>query len=116
VLFEGQAPYHIPAFFSELAKGLSKSQTKTEEIKLIIDRITVVYNARLAEDKKRDGGNKKGKQKAKLNAGKATAVASARNNNPQMVSDLMGDDDDYGEEYGAEKPAGKEAEADYDFM
>jgi hypothetical protein len=115
VLFEGQAPYHIPAFFTELAKGLSKSQTKTEEVKLIIDRITVVYNAKVAEDKKRDGGNKKGSKKAKLNAGKAAAETHARNNNPQMVSDLMGDEDDYGDEYGEEK-SGRQAEADYDFM
>ena len=63
--------------------------------------MTVAYNARVAEEKKRDGGNKKkGKEKPKLAAGKN--VDTSRNNNMAMVGDLMGDDDDYGDEYGNE--------------
>jgi len=64
-----------------------------------VDSITVAYNAKIAEEKKRDGGNKKkGKDKPKIQAGKA--VDNARNNNPSMVADLMGGEDDYGDEYG----------------
>ena len=54
----------------------------TEDVKLIIDKFTVIYNARVAEDKKRDGGNKKTSKKAKLNIGSAKAGANTRNNNP----------------------------------
>ena len=55
-----------------------------------------MFNARVAEEKKRDGAGKKGgKQKPKLAGGKA--IDNTRNNNPAMVADLMGDDDeDYG--------------------
>lgn len=63
VLYEGQAPYNIPHFFNELSKGLQKQQSRTEDVKFIIDKITVIYNAKIAEDKKRDGGAKKGKLK-----------------------------------------------------
>ncbi len=68
-------------------------------MKKIVDSFTVMFNARVAEEKKRDGAGKKGKQKPKLAGGKA--VDNTRNNNPAMVADLMGDDeDDYGDEYG----------------
>jgi hypothetical protein len=99
---------------------LNKAQTKTEDVKLIIDKLTVIYNAKLADDKKRDGGGaKKGKLKPKINAGKAVDAIGTRNNNTAMVADLVGsDDEDYGE-YGEEYPVAgskREAEGDYDFM
>ena len=41
-------------------------------MKKVVDGITVVYNAKVAEEKKKDGGNKKkGKEKPKIAAGKA---------------------------------------------
>lgn len=78
-------------------------------MKKIVDSITVAYNAKVAEEKKRDGGNKKkGKEKPKIQAGKA--ADNTRNNNPAMVQDLIGDDygDEYGEygDYGDESGAG----------
>ena len=99
VLYEGQTYYNIPSFFSELSKGLSSTMLTSLEMKKIVDSVTVVYNAKIAEEKKKDSGKGKGgKQKPKINAGKN--VDSGRNNNPQMVADLMGDEDDYGDEYG----------------
>jgi len=101
-------------------------QLTSLDMKKVVDCITVVYNAKVAEEKKRDGGKaKKGKKdKPKIAMGKN--VDSSRNNNPAMVADLMGGDDDYGDEYGeygdygdeagAGKGAKKEAEAAVDFM
>lgn len=94
VLYEGKAGYNIPAFFNELARGIGKSNTTTaEDIKKIVDTVTVIYNSKVAEEKKKDGGGKKTKAKAKptISAGKATA--NDRNNNPAMVSDLLGEED-----------------------
>ena len=98
VLYEGQAVYNIPSFFTELTKGLGSTQLTSLDMKKIVDSITVAYNAKVAEEKKRDGGKKKGKEKANLKgAGKHD---NARNNNPAMVADLIGGEDDYGDEYG----------------
>jgi len=123
ILYEGQGRYNIPAFYKELFKGLGKDNFSSDDVKKVLDACTVIYNAKVTEEKKRDGGNKKGKQKPKISAGKATAALdNARNNNPAMVQDLMGDDDDdyYGEAYGEEDDVttGKKRvpEADYDFM
>ena len=121
VLYEGEAPYNIPYFFAELAKGLSKSQTKTEEVKLILDKISVIYNARIAEDKKRDGNVKKpaNKQKPAIKMGKA--IDNTKNNNAAIIDDLVGSDEDEYGDYDDEIVPGKtgskrEAEGDYDFM
>lgn len=123
VLYEGQTPYNIPAFFSELAKGLGSTQLNSLDMKKIVDSVTTAYNKKVAEEKKRDGGKgKKGKDKPKIAAGKN--VDGGRNNNPQMVADLMGDDDDYGDEYGEYGDYGDESgtggkkvqEAAIDFM
>ena len=98
VLYEGSTPYNIPSFYGELAKGLGSCTLSSIDMKKIVDSITVAYNAKVAEEKKRDGGNKKkGKEKPKIQGGKA--VDSSRNNNPSMVADLLGGDD-YGDEYG----------------
>ena len=121
VLYEGRGGYNIPSFFIELLRDIGKSTiTTTEDIKKIVDSVTVVYNNKLAEDKKKDGVNKKKKElKAKpmIATGKATYE---RNNNPGMVSDLMGDDNDvYGDEAYGEEDAdyqGKVPEGNYDFM
>jgi hypothetical protein len=53
ILFAGDAPYNLPHFFDSLAKGLAKQEIKTEDIKKITDKFSIVYNERLAEDKKR---------------------------------------------------------------
>ena len=100
-------------------------QLTSLDLKKVVDSITVVYNAKIAEEKKRDGGKaKKGKDKPKIAMGKH--MDASRNNNPAMVADLMGGEDDYGDEYGeygdygdeagAGKGKQKEAEAAVDFM
>lgn len=121
VLYEGQTPYNIPAFFNELARGLSSTSLSSIDLKKVVDSVTVAYNSRVAEEKKRDGGNKKkGKEKPKIAGGKA--ADNSRNNNPAMVADLMGDEDDYGDEYGEYGDYGDEAtkidrpENNLDFM
>ena len=116
VLYAGESPYNIPHFFAELAKGLSKSQSNTEEVKQVLDKISIIYNARLAEDKKRDGNVKKpsAKQKPAIKMGKG--IDGVKQQNTQMIGELVGsDEDDYGEDYGAEGSK-REAEGDYDFM
>lgn len=103
-------------------RGLSSTKLTSTDMKKIVDSVTVVYNARVAEEKKRDGGGKKGKQKPKIAAGKNTD--NLRNNNPAMVADLVGDDDDYGDEYGDYGDYGDETnpnakrvkEPEYDFF
>jgi len=59
ILYEGQTPYNIPAFFTELSRGLSSVEVSSIDMKNIVDSITVVFNAKVAEEKKRDGGGKK---------------------------------------------------------
>jgi len=55
VLYEGRAGYNIPSFFTEILRGIGKSTiTTTEDIKKILDAVTVVYNNKVAEDKKKD--------------------------------------------------------------
>lgn len=67
VLYEGQTPYNIPAFFTELSRGLQTTTLSSVDLKKVVDSITVAYNARVAEEKKRDGGGKKkGKDKPKI--------------------------------------------------
>ena len=110
VLYEGQAPYRIPVFFKELLRDLQKS-LESKKIKEILDTVTALYNEKVREEKEKDKAGVKASKKPKINAGKQTQ-------NAQMVSDLMGDDDDYGDEYGEEQYAGKGRvkEEDYDFM
>ena len=102
----------------ELVHGISKSKVSAMDLKKIVDTVTVVYNNKVQDEKKAEGGKSKKKGKAQIVAGKASDTTYSRNNNPGMVGDLMGDEEgdeygDYGDE-GAWK--GKEAEADYDFM
>ena len=52
---------------------------------------------------------KQTKKKPAIAGGKA--IDNSRNNNPQMVADLMGDGDDYGDEYGDYGDYGDEAGA-----
>jgi|ERR1740130_222589 len=122
VLYVGHAGYNIPAFFKELLSGIGKSSgTTADDLKKILDVCTTTYNTKVAEEKKKDGGNKKkaaGKAKPMI----ATGKQYERNNNPGMVSDLVGGENEkpYGEEddyYGAEEEyKGREAENAYDFM
>jgi hypothetical protein len=43
VLYEGEAPYRIPAFFKELVKDLAVS-LDSKKIKEILDSVTTIYN------------------------------------------------------------------------
>ena len=70
VLYNGKAPYRIPAFFKELSKELPKHLESTK-IKEILDSLTTIYNEKVKEekDKEKTGGGK-GKGKAQLKSGK----------------------------------------------
>jgi hypothetical protein len=113
VLYQGQAPYKIPAFFREALRDV-QSQLESKRIKEILDTVTTLYNEKWKEEKdKEKSGKGKQKKQPQLAAGKNTL-------NQQMMSDLLGDDD-YGEEddYGDEDFAGgkkKVQEGEYDFM
>ena len=90
VLNEGQAPYHLPAFFSEIVRGIAKAKTAAIDIKKIVDTVTVIYNNKVVDEKKVDGQKSKPKSKAKPQLAGGKAVESySRNNNPSMVHDLM---------------------------
>jgi hypothetical protein len=106
-LYEGQAPYRIPVFFKELVRDLSK-HIDSKQIKVVLDSITALYNEKVKEEKdKEKSGKGASKTKAQLKAGK-------QHINAQLVTSLMGeDDDDYGDEEGE---ADRAQEADYDFM
>ena len=118
VLYQGQAPYKIPAFFKEAMRDVA-SQLESKRIKEILDNVTTLYNEKVKEEKEKDKTGK-GKQKKgpQLAAGKQTV-------NQQLMHDLLGDDDygdedEYGQEAGASaggaKAKKKVQEADFDFM
>lgn len=122
VLYVGHGGYNIPAFFKELLSGIGKSNATTaDDLKKILDVCTSTYNIKVAEEKKKDGGNKK-KNTLKAKPMISQAKGYERNNNPGMVSDLMGggEPEPYGEEeyYGEteDKAGGRVEVADYDFM
>ena len=118
VLYQGQAPYRIPAFFKELVRDLSK-QIESKKIKEILDSVTAIYNEKVKEEKEKDKGGKTAKQaKAQLKSGK-------QHQNVQMMNDLLGDDYDDEEAEGEEgeggaaykkKGKGKVQEEEVDFM
>lgn len=108
VLYEGQAPYRIPQFFKELVRDLSK-QIDSKKIKEILDSVTAIYNEKVKEEKEKEKGGKgaAGKNKATLKSGK-------QHLNQQLVSNLMGEDDE-DDEYG-EEGYQRAKEEEYDFM
>lgn len=60
---------------------MNSQPLSSQDLKKVVDGVTVVYNAKIAEEKKKDGGKqKKGKEKPKIAAGKA--IDNSRNNNP----------------------------------
>jgi len=77
----------------------------------------VIYNNKVAEEKKKEGFGKKSKAKAKPTINQGKGVSYDRNNNPGMVSELLGDDEvgDYGDDDETDY-RGKEPENAYDFM
>ena len=107
VLYEGQAPYRIPQFFKELVRDLSK-QIDSKKIKEILDSVTAIYNEKVKEekDKEKKGTSGAGKAKAQLKSGK-------QHLNQQLVSNLMGEEDE--DEYG-EEGYQRAKEEEYDFM
>lgn len=119
VLYEGSTPYNLPAFMKELVHGINKAKISAMDLKKIVDTVTVVYNSKVQEEKKNEGGKKKNSKKGpQIAGGKAADVTYSRNNNPNMVGDLVGDEenDEYGD-YGEEAVwKGREAEEAYDFM
>lgn len=109
VLYQGQAPYRIPSFFKELVRDLSK-QIESKKIKEILDSVTAIYNEKVKEEKEKEKSGKGAtKAKAQLKSGK-------QHMNQQLVSNLMGDEDD---EYGDEDEGvgfQRAQEEEYDFM
>lgn len=69
VLYNGKAPYRIPAFFKELIRELPKKADSTK-IKEILDSLTTVYNEKVKEEKDKEKSGSKGKAKATLKGGK----------------------------------------------
>ena len=100
ILYEGKAPYNVPHFFTELMKGLNDPGMKTEDVKKIMDNVTVIYTNKQKEEKAKQGGKKKTNKKPAVKM-MATKAENTRNNNSQMIGELVGGDDDgYGNEYG----------------
>ena len=63
VLYNGKAPYRIPAFFKELTKELPK-HLESIKIKEILDSLTTIYNEKVKEEKEKEKTGGKGKGKA----------------------------------------------------
>ena len=100
VLYNGKAPYRIPAFYKELMRDLSK-QTESTKIKEILDSMTTIYNEKVKEEKEKEKtGGGKGKGKATLKAGKQI-------HNTKMIDDVMAEDD-----YGSEKEYDEDEEGE----
>lgn len=109
-LYEGQAPYRIPVFFKELVRDLSK-HIDSKKIKEILDSVTALYNEKVREEKEKEKSGK-GSQKT----AKAQLKTGKQHLNQQLVSNLMGDDDDeYGDE-DEDQGYSRAQEAEYDFM
>ena len=108
-MYTGQSPYNIPVFFQELMRELSKVDLEAADVKKIQDAATLIYNAKVKDEKAKAKGKQKSK-KPTLAGGKAV---NERNNNPGMITDLCGDEDEYGAEA---KAFEKEAEEEIDFM
>ena len=60
VLYKGEAPYRIPAFFKELVKDLS-GPLDSKKIKEILDSVTTIYNTKVKEEKEKEKGGKSNK-------------------------------------------------------
>lgn len=56
-MYEGSAPYRIPAFFKELVRDLSKN-IDSGEIKVILDSLTALYNEKVKQEKEKSGVKK----------------------------------------------------------
>lgn len=64
VLYQGKAPYRIPAFFKEVIRDLGKN-SESQKIKEILDSLTTCYNEKVKEEKEKEKtGKGKGKAKA----------------------------------------------------
>lgn len=104
VLYDGKAPYRIPAFYKEVLKDVGK-HLDSKEIKEILDTMTTLYNEKWKAEKEKEKG-KATKAKAKLAAGKN--VSNQKNFNQFMPEDDYGDEEYGEEEYGGEGvPVGK---------
>lgn len=117
MLYEGKAPYHIPAFFAELSRGLSNVKMNSIQIKKIVDDFTILYNKKVQEEKKAQGGSKKPKEKKPQLA--VTKGTEGRANTAAVMAEALVGGDDYDDEYGAEygnEGTKRQPEADVDFM
>lgn len=90
-----------------MVRDLSK-QIDSKKIKEILDSVTTIYNEKVKEekDKEKKGTSGGSKAKAQLKSGK-------QHLNAQLVTDLMGDDDE--DEYG-EEGYQRAKEEEFDFM
>lgn len=90
VLYNGKAPYRIPAFYKEVLRELPK-HLESIKIKEVLDTLTTIYNEKVKEEKEKEKTGGKGKGKAQLKSGKMLQ-------NAKMMDDVMAEDD-----YGSEK-------------
>ncbi len=89
-------------------RDLSK-QIESKKIKEILDSVTAIYNEKVKEEKEKEKSGKGGtKAKAQLKSGK-------QHINQQLVNNLMGDEDEYGDE---DEGVGyqRAQEEEFDFM
>jgi len=63
-LYEGKAPYNIPAFFQEMFRNLSSTQIRAEDIKKIADAATVAHTQKFKDEKGKTNEKKKSKKPA----------------------------------------------------
>ena len=104
ILNEGVGPYNIPSFFQHLIHHLDKTRLKSDQCKKIEVSATKMWTDKQKEEKKTDKKKPKQSAKPKL-VGSYGKTGYEMNNNPGMVNDLMGGDEQaYGEEdaYGDE--------------
>ena len=118
VLYGGAAPYRIENFMKELCKDL-KDHLEAQQIKKIIDNLTIQHKEKEKLEKAARGatGKKANKPAAAVlkGGGSKGYDKNNMNNNAAMIADNMGGDDygDYGEEDGGFR---REGEAEQDFM
>lgn len=63
ILYEGENKFNIPFFYQELVKGMNSIDIESSDLKKIVDSVTVVYNSKIAEEKKKDAVKQKAKKK-----------------------------------------------------
>ncbi len=99
VVFNGSAHYRVPLFYQEVSKELTENRD-SRQIKKIADHLLSLYNEKLKKEKEDQKGKQKKKKAEKASLKGGGAKGYERNNNSAMINDVMGQEDQYGDEYG----------------